>query len=295
MKRLLSLATIALATFASVTIIFAAKQPPAPPELQYFDCGKSGAACEVGGRHYNFVAPKGDGPFPLVVFFHGSRQSGDKTLRREWLVNAFIRRGYALAAPTALDIIYRRGPGTGWLNHGSEGDRDDHQFVINMMNDLRRRFPIDDQKILVTGSSNGAIFSWYLACANIDPRLKFFAPHGGTPVIRNNPPKGCEKSDLEFHLMHAHGQKDTVIPPEGLLPTDEMVGYRGVEESVAELAFNAQCRRVNQNDIAAYSAQIWWDCANGHEYGYTIHNGGHGTPHGWPDFVIDWYEIYNPK
>jgi len=289
-KRFVSLAAITLATLVSVTAILAARQPPAPPKLQYFECGAAGEACEVGGRHYNIVAPEGRGPFPVVILFHGSKQSGDAYIQTKGLVEPFIRRGYAFVAPTALDINYSNGPGTGWLNTGERNGRNDHRFVDDMLDDLARRFPIDDQRILVAGQSNGAIFSWFLACANVDPRLRHFAPHGGTPGVGRF--DGCQGSDLGFNLLHAHGREDHVVPARGGFRENGTWNYHNPEELTLFFAIQAGCKTFSQDAQGAYDKTTHTACDTGQEYSIAFHDGGHGVPRDWPDFIMDWFEAH---
>jgi polyhydroxybutyrate depolymerase len=288
MKRFIRLMTILLATFASVTVIFAAKQPPRPPELQYFECGRAGDACEVDGRSYNIVAPEGEGPFPVVIVFHGSGRSGDRYVQRKDLVHPIIQRGYAFVAPTGMDIEYNNGPGTGWLASGSNETRDDFAFVVAMLDDLAKRFPIDETRILVSGSSNGAIFSWYLACADVDPRLTHFAPHGGTPYSKR--PYACLDSALDFKMLHGHGRKDPVVPVTGTASESGSWTFTGVKGVSYGFAKKAACGSLNKKSSAYFDTEIWSDCKSDGQFGFALHDGGHGVHPAWFGLAIDWFE-----
>ena len=146
-------------------------------------CGLLEQKCSVDGRTYNALIPRGAGPFPAVVFFHGSGGSGADVILHPDITEPLLRNGYAILAPDALDITYAGGNrSSGWIWQGQRHGRDDHQFVENVVSDAASRFPIDPENLIIVGHSNGATFVWYLACQNTDPRLKNFATIGGTPV-----------------------------------------------------------------------------------------------------------------
>ncbi len=291
MQRLLRLVVIAIATLGAVTAISMAKLPAPLAKHQKLECGAHGNPCEVGGRHYNIATPVGDGPFPVVLFFHGSKQSGDKMMSRTSLVDRFIRRGYAFVAPTALNVRYASGPGTGWLNNnsGKREGRNDFDFVQDVLDDIAERLDIDEQRVMVAGQSNGAIFSWYLACGDVDARLRHFAAHGGTPGVKYF--SLCEDSRLAFSFLHAHGLADHVVPARGGFRKNNDWEYHSPEKLVSVLADKANCRFERQYNVGPYQKTTYKTCGSEHEYSVAFYEGGHGIPRHWPDFVLDWYGL----
>ncbi len=294
MRRLLSLAAIACATLGAVTAISMAKLPPPLAKHQKLVCGAYGNACEVGGRHYNIATPVGDGPFPVVLYFHGSGRSGDKIMSSAGLVDRFIKRGYAFVAPTALNVQYSTGPGTGWLNNnrGKREGRDDFRFVQDVLDDIAERFDIDEQRVLVAGQSNGAIFSWYLACGDVDARLRHFAAHGGTPGVKYF--SRCKDSTLDFSFLHAHGLADHVVPARGGFRENDNWEYHSPAKLVTGLADKANCRFERQAIVGPYQKTTHRECGTEQEYSVAFYEGGHGIPRHWPDFVLDWFEAFEP-
>ena len=267
--------------------------PDAPPPIrelaQAYDCGAEGEACEVSGRHYNALIPKGDGPFPVVMFFHGSHSNGDKIVVNHRLAGPLLERGYALVAPTALDITYsgnRRG--TGWLNEGQRGERDDHRFVIDVIGDMGGRFPIDRDRILMAGHSNGAIFLWYLACADIHPKLRSFAPINGTPVRHQL--GDCENPRPRFNLLHTHGRLDETVPFIGRNPADGSWSTLGAEEAMTGLLTHQNCGEITEEIAQPFRIHTWTRCNSNHSYKMVVFEGGHFMPRAWPDFALDWFE-----
>lgn len=148
--------------------------PPSTASLaaEGLECGYVDDPCVIGDRTYNVLVPNGDGPFPTLVFFHGSRSSGNHIASLRNLMDPFLARGYAVIAPTALDVDYANGiDGSGWIWEGERNGRDDCKYVRDVVDDAQQRFPLDAERLVLSGHSNGAFFVWYMACADIDPRF----------------------------------------------------------------------------------------------------------------------------
>ncbi|MBI1493146.1 alpha/beta hydrolase family esterase [Halocynthiibacter styelae] len=263
------------------------------PELadlvQETTCGAPGQACPLMDRNYNALIPTGDGPFPVVVFFHGSALTGKDIITREHLVRPFIERGYAFVAPTAGLVRYGDGGmRTGWRHDGTNGNNNDYAFIQALLNDVTDRFPLDDARILIAGHSNGGIFSWYLACADIDPRLTAFAPASGTPIVRY--PGNCQTDVPDYHLMHTHGLSDPVVPFEGLPRQNGYQGFVSTEEATSTLAQRAGCVGAIKTSAGSFQATNWQSCREGLYIGFATYDGGHSITRAWPDYILDWYE-----
>ena len=255
---------------------------------QSHDCGGVGAPCELAGRTYSALIPKGEGPFPAVLFFHGSRGTGQHTIQLPDLVRPFLERGYAVVAPTALDINYVNGPGTGWVWNAARDGRDDFGFARDVVQDATQRFPLDPDRILVAGHSRGGSFAWYLACSEVDPRLTSFAPINGTPVRTRLGP--CLTSGLNFDMLYAHGYADTVIPFAGSGQTPGWPGYLGAMEIVEGLALGQKCETSRMTEMEMYDQRNWNGCSNDARVSLIGFRGGHAIPIGWPDLILDWFE-----
>ncbi len=255
---------------------------------QRYECGGFGEPCSLSERRYSALIPKGDGPFPAVIFFPGSGGDGQGTIRNRPLVQPMLERGYAVISPTALVIDYRSGPGTGWVWDKASYGWDDYEFTAQLLGDMAERFPIDPARILVSGHSRGGSFAWYLACADVDPRLKSFAPIGGT--LQWNKPGSCVTSKFDFDMFYSHGYADTIIPFSTTVSAETEPFYTGAIESAYELAFLAKCEADELIRNEAYDPRTWTQCANGNSVSLLGFRGGHGIPKGWADKILDWFE-----
>ncbi|WP_143030509.1 hypothetical protein [Ruegeria halocynthiae] len=204
------------------------------------------------------------------------------------MVRPILERGYAIISPTALDINYVNGPGTGWVWDMSTYGRTDFDFVTQVIDDAAKRFPLDASRILVSGHSRGGSFAWYLACEGSDPRLTAFAPIGGT-LERNNP-GGCTTSDFEFNMFYSHGYSDTVIPFEGASSREVYPGYLGAVESAGGLAILSKCHSNEFIQTEKHDRRNWSECETGSKISLLGFEGGHGIPQGWMTLVLDWFE-----
>jgi len=143
-------------------------------------------------------------------------------------------------------------------------------------------FPIDLSRVVVTGHSRGASFAWYLACVNIDPRLKAFAPTGGTP--ERNKLENCAQTVFDFNMLYSHGFSDRAIPFEG------SSRYFGTEEIIASLAVASECQEPQDVSTDVFEALKWPACAAGNSITLVGFAGGHYIPLWWTDIVLDWFE-----
>lgn len=255
---------------------------------QRFDCGGFQQPCLLSGRQYSVLVPRGDGPFPAVMFFNGSNGSGQKTILDFKLVRPFLERGFAFVAPTALEISYRNGPGSGWVWSPEQYGWNDFEFSSYVIEDALKRFPIDPDRILVAGHSRGGSFAWYLACSEVSPKFHAFAPINGTPV--RDRPGSCATSGFAFDMFHTHGFQDRVIPFVGDGPFDEWPGYLGAVEVVDTVAHIAGCADLDITEKTSQVLRRWTGCSTGARVSVLGFEGGHVIPVGWAEMAIEWFE-----
>jgi polyhydroxybutyrate depolymerase len=170
-------------------------------------CGTD-SDCFIGERTYRIHVPATAGPNPgAIVFAHGYRGGPQGTMRNEGFLRLADELGVALVAPKSLDDDWRI-PGVP-AEPGTDGARE-LAFFDALTIDLRRRFGIDTDRMLMTGFSAGGMMTWQLACQR--PHLfRAFAPVSGTfwdPV-----PPAC--SGQAVTLIHVHGTADEIVPIEG--------------------------------------------------------------------------------
>lgn len=175
------------------------------------DTGKAGPACgtetpcTVASGNYRIRLPEhpADGRIGAIVYFHGYQGTAAETVADPGLMAVAERLGVALVAPDGI--------GRSWSFPGSPArNRDEFAFVGQVLDDLAARFPIDPDRIMASGFSQGGSLVWYLAC-RMPQRFAAFAPIAGDfwePL-----PESCASPRPK--LIHVHGTTDTTIPLAG--------------------------------------------------------------------------------
>lgn len=254
-------------------------------------CGGPEAACETEMGTYHVALPKGDGPHPVVVFFHGGGGWGTRIFSiRKAMTAAFTERGYVVVAPNGKKRPGSRfGPGWSFIPQ-FEPLRDEAAFTRQILDDARQRFRADPGRVLLTGYSIGGSLVSYLACSQPDIAAAYAPVAGG---FWRPHPADCTGP---VRLLHTHGWRDKTVPLEG-----RPVSVPGVEQGDI---FQTLWRWRVENGCAKYRAdqfttgegfwrRTWTHCKAG-ALGFIMHPGGHEVPSGWPTWAMDWFEALSP-
>lgn len=171
--------------------------------------GKTGDWIVDGVKRQAIIKPparKSTGPVPVIFGFHGHcgnmQNYARKDFQKYW-PEAIIVSPQGL--PTPGIISDPQGLRAGWQNTiGGQIDRD-LNFVDAILKTLHEEYQIDDNRIYVTGHSNGGGFTYLLLAA----RPKVFAAYApsaaGSPALRTT-------SDLKpAPVFHLAGEKDNVV------------------------------------------------------------------------------------
>ncbi len=162
------IALAVLTTLATATIV-----PAQEPGSSAQPCPAEGG-CSVAGGSYRILIPPGGRPgqrYGAIVYFHGYQGSAAETIADDALAGVARRLGVALIAPEGL--------GRSWSFPGSPSRRrDEFAFVGQVLDDATRRFPVDPQRLMASGFSQGGSMVWYLAC-RMPARFAAFAPIAG--------------------------------------------------------------------------------------------------------------------
>jgi poly(3-hydroxybutyrate) depolymerase len=156
---------------------------------------------------------RGRGPYPLVLFSHGSNSFGAEyePLLRQW-----ASAGYVVAAPD-YPLSKENAPGGSTVADLAQQPADAH-FVIDRMLALstKRSAPlagtVDAKRIGASGHSLGAVTTYrlvYDTCC-VDKRVKAAAVMSG---IAGDPPAFF--TGISTPLLAEHGDADGVLPYQG--------------------------------------------------------------------------------
>jgi len=199
-----------------------------------------------------YVPPNLDNsqPVPVVMGFHGYTSNG-----------ASFRDGTgfnAIADANDFLVVYPEGEGgdhswnAGGCCAGAKGaDLEDVAFVRQIVSDLKTIVDVDPKRIYATGHSNGAMFSYRLACEMSDT-FAAVAPVAGPLFYSPCKPK------QPVSVIHVHGLVDPVVPfSGGPYPGYPSMVFPSVDASIAAWVKLDGCTgqvKVEEQGIVTHTA-----------------------------------------
>jgi polyhydroxybutyrate depolymerase len=252
------------------------------------DSPDSSQSIDAGGAHRTYVlhVPAGlTGRVPLILAFHGHGGNGAGMARLTGLDALADRYQFIVAYPDGID--------RGW-NDGrrvNANGANDLAFAAALQDDLEKRYPIDPNRVYVTGFSNGATFANYLSCSQAD-RIAAFAPVSGTlPAVDQ---AGCHPQRAIPELQIG-GTADPIMPFSGgqiVLLGRDRGEVLSADRNAALWAANAGCNPkpvtaplppVSPADGTSVTRTVFTGCRPGtNVVQYSVIGGGHTWPDGRP-------------
>ena len=185
--------------------------------------GKTTCMLDDQDRQVDVYVPSGDGPWPLVLSLHGgggARIGGNKAWCRDGDVDADnclaavgTREGFVVVSPDGFNgglnlRTWNAGGGAdGWHcisgNTCANGE-DDVARLDALLDFIASVVDVDEQRIYVTGISNGGAMAYRLACERSD-RVAAIAPIGAGNQV--GAVQGCTPS-APVPVLHLHGTDD---------------------------------------------------------------------------------------
>ncbi|MEL7468914.1 MAG: polyhydroxybutyrate depolymerase [Pseudomonadota bacterium] len=253
-------------------------------------CGTSpDSLCQVDTGQYRISLPDGTDQPGAMIWLHGWGGSANGVMRNTGMAAKLHARGLALIAADGV-ITYPARPNKNWaVNDGRSYERNDIEFLSQIIEDAVARHGIDRERILLGGFSRGGSMVWDVACKAPD-LVRAYAPVAGAfwePMWT-----GCEGA---VDLFHTHGWTDRTVPLEGRPLGNGTMTQGDVWQSLYILRSTNSCGN-RQPEIApiegdnAIWLRSWSDCTSGKRIDLMLHPGGHGIPKGWLDRTLDWFE-----
>jgi polyhydroxybutyrate depolymerase len=222
--------------------------------------------CPLGNRSYHVKEPDNwDGvtPLPVLLHFHGWQRQGSLIVKHARISGATRRRGVLLLAPNG-----RNGTWDFWSS-----DSDDVAFAAAVIEDAAKRYPIDRNRIYVSGYSYGAAMAWRYVCENGNGVAALLAVSGSISQSED-----CPQGPTE--VRQVYGLSDTVMPfpmgPGGDTSYPVALWRRQFGCGAGQSA--GKWRAVS---FLEFGRMVWNDCASGGKVTLDVHPGGHFIPHGW--------------
>ena len=181
---------------------------------------------EIERGYYLFIPDSynNDTKLPLLLNFHGFGGTA-----YSYIDKVDLR---SLANSENFILVYAQGTSLGPLPHWNAGldtpnnksNADDFGFVDKLITNLSNNYNIDSERIYASGYSNGAMFSYALACYS--DKIKGIASIAGTML--NETYNECNPSH-PISMINIHGSDDDTIPYNGsrggFTPIQDVVDY----------------------------------------------------------------------
>ena len=221
--------------------------------------------CPLGERSYHVKEPDdwdGTSPLPVLLHFHGWMRQGTLIVKHGRISGATRRRGVLLLAPN--------GQGKTW-NFWTD-QTDDVDFATAVIEDAAKRYPVDRDRIYVSGYSYGSAMAWRYVCESGNRVAALLAVSG---TLRQS--ETCAEAPRE--VRHVHGISDNVMDfPFG--PNGEVTGP--VRLWRERMGCAGPGRAAGDWSVTAHDTftRTTWDCAEG-RITLDVHGRGHFIPRGW--------------
>ncbi len=243
-------------------------------------------------RYYLLHLPQGYSPekeMPLVIVLHGAFSTPRQMEQETCFSTLSDHHDFLVAYPSGAYGLF------GFLKHWNAGhccgkaakeNLDDVGFLLRVIEDIQKKFPVDRARIYMVGFSNGGMLTYLFAAKHPD-RLAaaavLSAAIGGkadakTPVwIPPRPP-------LPLPLIVFHAKDDMNVPYHGGISPKKggQREYLSVEKAIDFWIKNNHCRispQTAQLRHGRITKQAWTDPVHGNDIElYTIEKWGHRWP-----------------
>ena len=238
-------------------------------------------------RMYRVHVPPGysaSKPAPMVLSFHGGGGNMDIQADDKYygLISKSNETGYILVFPNGYSP-FRSGKFASW-NAGDccagarDKNIDDVGFVRAMLTNLRSQLNIDPDRIYANGMSNGALFSYRLAC-EMSETFKAIAAVAGSDVTKNCAPK------VPISVLEIHAKDDDVVLFNGGAGRDTamLTNFIPVSETIGRWVRRNSCNPTPKRVLEKEGAycDLYSGCRGAVEVKLCVtETGGHSWPGG---------------
>jgi predicted peptidase len=164
---------------------------------------------------YRLFRPRATGRLPLMLYLHGSGGMGDDNLKELQFGNIFGTRLWLLPEYQKRFPCYVLAPQTdrGWIHYDLSqspakelpGFGDGNRLALEIVDELRHEFAIDERRIYVAGNSMGGAGVWNMLANRPD----FF---GAAVVCCGAASADDGTGSVATPLWNFHGDSDEIVP-----------------------------------------------------------------------------------
>jgi polyhydroxybutyrate depolymerase len=227
--------------------------------------------------------------YPLVLCFHGG-QNGAQSSQLGWQAIAFMSKLSQKADSAGFIVVYPEGTvinnnrtwnAGGCCQPATTNNIDDVGFVSLLIDTLIHNYPVDSVRVYASGSSNGALLCYRLAC-EIPHKIAAIASVSGTQEFFP-----CNPSQ-KMPVINFHSKADIAVPYNGGVGEGPSGTYFTSQDSSMQIwtALNNCLERdtVFNGGDSNYTYIRIHNCSCNVEYHhYATSDGGHSWPGGNPN------------
>jgi poly(3-hydroxybutyrate) depolymerase len=198
-------------------------------------------------RAYYLYVPssiKPGSPAPLIVMLHGSARVG-MSLVEKWKDLA-KKEGFIIAGPDSLDTRSWNMP------------EDGPDFLHELVEELKAKYPINPRRVYLFGHSGGAIFALMMSLMESE----YFA--AGAVHAGALPPRSSDLPDLAKRKIPIHiqvGDSDRSFPLKAVRETRDMLNAKGFAVELTEIPNHDHW----YYDLAPKINRTAWDFLKSHQ------------------------------
>lgn len=244
-------------------------------------------------RKYNIHLPLGynsNTNFPLILGFHGGQQAA--TSSQGWTVFAYQSKLSEKADSSGFIVVYPEGrvfnQNRSW-NAGNccppamNQNVDDVGFINNLLDTLFSNYSIDTNRVYATGSSNGGMLCYRLAC-ELSHRFAAIAPNACSQMYYP-----CNPTN-KIPIISFHSKVDPIVPYTGGLggaPPLTTIYFPSQDSTMNIWSQKNNCLTratiINGNGINYDFIKIHNCSCNVEIHHYATTDGSHSWPGGNPN------------
>ena len=209
---------------------------------------------------------------PLMLNFHGFGQTADQYLKFADMRSLADTENFILVYPQGTLLDGDPHWNAGLKSDTNKSNADDFGFVEALINEISSNYKIDPARVYSCGYSNGAFFTYALACYHSD-KIAAIGSVAGTMMEETY--NNCNPSHPTA-MINIHGTSDAYVPyggwNEGLKSIDDVLAYwTGFNNTSATLTVN----RMNDGVITIEHDSYTDGDNNTSVDHYKVIDGGH--------------------
>ncbi len=214
---------------------------------------------ETGLVHCASIPPQATAaqPAPLVVMVHG--WAGDESSM--WIFKQTLPASAAIIAPRAPVSL---DSGFAWFSYNGSRAAPDRASLARGVNtrdrfidSLPRHYPVDPDRLILMGFSQGAMTINAFVYANPDRAIGVVSMAGAFPPVINGEPYSNWLAGLPVFV--AHGTRDETIPVESARETRDLYRALGADVTYGEYPTGHKMHSQGLKDLKQWLAMFFVD------------------------------------